>query len=297
MKRQLNIQKTTRMAMVINLLQILLVLGLSIVFFIKSSTVLTHLRMVRWFVLFVGLLISWGAFVDIRQAMDARRISKQRIALENTLESVEKLNHVLRAQRHDFLNHLQAVYGLIEMEEYEEANDYIENVYGNIRSVSQMLRTANPSVNALLHVKLAQLEEKNIQVTLHIKSAWEALPVPGWEMCRVLGNILDNAMEALENSPSPSVVLELTEDLKDFTFSISNNGPVIPKETQQTIFLPNVTTKLSGQGMGLFISSKILNKWGGSLSFTSEATETVFTGKIPRTQERFSPQEPLSISP
>lgn len=283
MKRQINLKKTTRIALVANTLQIVLVLILALILFIKSSTLFSHLTVLRWFILFIGLIVSWGAIMDIRQAFDARRIAKQRLSLEKTIGDVENLNNTLRAQRHDFLNHLQTVYGLMEMDEFEEANLYIEKVYGEIASVSKMLRTANPSVNALLQVKVAAMEEKNISVSLNIKSSWEGLPIPGWEMCRVFGNILDNAQDALIGTPEPKVTIELTEDLKSFYFSISNNGPMIPEDIQETVFFPNITTKMTGEGMGLFISKKIMEKWQGSLSFTSDQFLTAFQGQVPKT--------------
>ncbi len=148
-----------------------------------------------------------------------------------------------------------------------------------------MLRTANPSINALLQVKLTAMEEKNIQVDLQIKSAWEKLPIPGWEMCRVFGNILDNAQEALNGAAAPAVSIELSEDIKSFYFSISNNGPMIPKEIQPTLFNPNITTKVTGGGMGLYISQAILKNWGGSLAFQSDENTTVFHGEIPKEAE------------
>lgn len=270
------------MALVTNSLQVVLVLTLSVSLFLKTSTLLSHLSALRWSILIIGLIISWGAVMDIRQALDAQKILKQRTALEGTIQNVENLNHVLRAQRHDFLNHLQTVYGLIEMEEYEEANHYIEKVYGNIQSVSQMLRTANPSVNALLQVKLAFMEANGIAVSLNIKSAWQDLPIPGWEMCRVLGNILDNAIDAVKTVPFPKISIAITEDLKSFSFSISNNGPAIPQELQEKIFLPNVTTKAEGQGMGLFISRSILQKWQGALVLSTSPGTTTFMGSVIR---------------
>ncbi len=288
MKRQINFKKTTNMALITNVLQVILVLCLSLILFFKSSTLLAHLGAVRWSILFIGLIISWGAIMDIRQAFDAKKILKQRIALESTIENVENLNDVLRAQRHDFLNHLQTVYGLIEMEEYQEANGYIEEVYGSIQSVSQMLRTANPSVNALLQVKLALMNEKGIMVDLSITGSWENLTMPGWEMCRVLGNLLDNAIDALQETPLPKVTIEIGEDIKNFTFSVTNNGPEIDKQLQEKIFEANITTKSKGQGMGLYISKKLMNHYQGTLDLASFTQRTSFLGALPKLIEEKS---------
>ena len=72
------------------------------------------------------------------------------------------------------------------------------------------MKTANPAINALLQVKLAACEKAGIPVTLNIQSAWKDLPMPGWEMCKVLSNLLDNAIDALQEVEASQRSLTLT---------------------------------------------------------------------------------------
>ena len=204
--------------------------------------------------------------------------------LRDTLARLEKLNAALRAQRHDFMNHLQVVYSLIEMKEYGEAGDYIEKVYNDIQKLSRVLKTSNPAVNALLQAKMMTCEKNGITVELNVTTQLRDLKIPAWELCRVLGNLLDNAIYALkEKNTGRRLKIQLAEDLKYYCFKVENNGDPIPAALSEKIFQPGFTTKgENGEGMGLYISREILGNYGGCLSFSSETGSTVFEGRIPR---------------
>ena len=283
MKRQKNLEvkKATILAMVVNSLQILMV-GVIVLYMYMTPGDIADLPLARALVAVAAAVVIWGGVIDIRDALDSRKLLQQPEDDDQPIEAQEDLNITLRAQRHDFLNHLQVVYSLIEMKEYKEANDYIERVYGSIASVGKVLRTANPAINALLQVKLGVCEKAGIQVKLDIRSAWKDLSIPGWEMCKVLGNLLDNAIDALQEVSDRRLTLTLTEDLKAFRFSVKNSGPMIPVKLQASIFQPGITTKAAGHGMGLFIVRRTVQEWGGDIRLISDAKETEFSGFIPR---------------
>ena len=283
MKRQKNLEvkKATILAMVVNSLQILMV-GVIVLYMYMTPGDIADLPLARALVAVAAAVVIWGGVIDIRDALDSRKLLQQLDDMDQTIEAQEDLNITLRAQRHDFLNHLQVVYSLIEMKEYKEANDYIERVYGSIASVGKVLRTANPAINALLQVKLGVCEKAGIQVKLDIRSAWKDLSIPGWEMCKVLGNLLDNAIDALQEVSDRRLTLTLTEDLKAFRFSVKNSGPMSPVKLQASIFQPGITTKAAGHGMGLFIVRRTVQEWGGDIRLISDAKETEFSGFIPR---------------
>lgn len=226
------------------------------------------------------IVVCWGAALDIREAFNARKVAGEADMLEDAYSQLEQLNGTLRAQRHDFMNHLQVVYSLLELEEYASAGEYIEKVYGDIKKVSRALRTAHPAINALLAAKLSDCEERGIHAGLEIESPWQTLPVPGWEMCRVLGNLIDNAMDALSGAQNPQLTIRLGESLHEFTFEIRNNGPRIPETLMERIFQSGFSTKSSGRGMGLAIVRDILQQYGGRIELSSTNEETAFVGVI-----------------
>ena len=282
-KRDVSVRKASIYAIVINGLQIALMLTVIVASLVTPGTQATE-SLMELILICAGVVVIWGAVVDIREALSTRRLVGQLEDMDDTIEAMENLNNTLRAQRHDFLNHLQVVYSLMEMEEYEEANAYIEKVYGSITAVSRVMKTANPAINALLQVKLAACEKAGIPMEMNIQSTWKDLPMPGWEMCKVLSNLLDNAIDALEEvEPAERrLSLTLTEDLRSFRFAVANTGPMIPMKSQETIFQAGVTTKVDGHGMGLYIVRKVLRERGGDVMLKSDGVCTEFSGYVPK---------------
>ena len=282
-EHNVDVKKAAIYAIVINGMQIGLIVVIFLVELLLPGTQ-WNMLLVRTIVAVAGLVVIWGAVVDIREALSTRQLVGQLEDMDTTIGAMETLNNTLRSQRHDFLNHLQVVYSLMEMEDYDEASAYIQKVYGRITAVSRVMKTANPAVNALLQVKVAACEKAGVQATLNIQSAWKDLPIPGWEMCKVLSNLIDNAIDALQevSQPDRKLTLTLTEDLQAFRFSVSNTGPMIPVKSWQSIFQPGITTKSAGHGMGLYIVRKTLEDRGGGIEVTSDAGETTFAGWVPK---------------
>lgn len=278
-----NVKKVSAIAIVTNALQVGLVVGMVLYVLLVPHAVLDTV-MAKYILVIAASVVVWGAVVDIREALSTRRLLSQLDDMDHTIEAMESLNNTLRAQRHDFLNHLQVVYSLMEMEEYGEANAYIEKVYGAITAVSRVMKTANPAINALLQVKLAACDKAGVQAEVNIQSAWKDLPLPGWEMCKVLSNLIDNALDALEEVEPAGrrLRITLTEDLRSYRFSVANTGPMIPLKSQKAIFGAGITTKAAGHGMGLFIVKKTLNDRGGDIDVTSSPELTEFSGWVPK---------------
>lgn len=277
--RLVNLNKATGYTIAINALQILGALTVTALSLLTGG----HAFMGMWEQLLLSgmtVIVCWGAALDIKEAVNARKIYGEADMLEDAYSKLEQLNTTMRAQRHDFMNHLQVVYSLLELEEYASASEYLERVYGDIKRVGRSLKTAHPAINALLAAKLSDCEARGVKVELVIESPWEALPVPGWEMCRVLGNLIDNGLDALADAKDPQMKIVLGETLQSFTFEIANNGPEIPDTLLERIFQSGFSTKSSGRGMGLSIVKTILQAYGGQIEMHSDARRTCFSGNI-----------------
>ena len=284
-KKPVSVQKATNYAIVINGLQIGLILVMLLAIIIVPE-ISTSYHLLLTLTVAASLVIVWGAVVDIREALHTRKLLAQLDDMDDTIDAMSQFNNTLRAQRHDFLNHLQVVYSLIEMEEYQEANDYIEQVYGRITSVSRVVKTANPAVNALLLVKTAACEKAGVPVEVSITSKWEILEntMPDWEMCKVLSNLIDNAIDAMEGLPASRrrLVITLGENVRQYTFCVENTGEMIPEDIRERIFIPGFTTKGDGHGMGLHIVRRTLHERGGDIRVESDDQRTIFSGYVPK---------------
>ena len=283
--KHVSVRKATNYAVVINALQIALILVM-LVAIIVVPEIETSYKLLLTLTVVASLVIVWGAVVDIREALHTRKLLTQLDDMDDTIDAMSQFNNTLRAQRHDFLNHLQVVYSLIEMEEYQEANEYIEQVYGRITSVSRTMKTAIPAVNALMLVKAAACEKAGVQVEMNITSKWEDLEavIPDWEMCKVLSNLIDNAIDAMESIPADKrhLSIALAENVKQYTFRVENTGTPIPEDIREHIFIPGFTTKGNGHGMGLHIVCRTLKERGGDIQVESNNEQTVFSGYVPK---------------
>ena len=130
--------------------------------------------------------------------------------------------------------------------------------------------------------KVGDCEARGVHVDLQIESPWTDLPVESWEMCRVLGNLIDNAMDAMKDTTAPRLLIRLSESVQSYTFAIANNGPMIQPSIAERIFLRGFSTKGEGRGMGLSIVRGIMESGGGRLTLRSDAHETRFEGTLPK---------------
>lgn len=272
----MSIKKIVTTLLTINVLQFLI--GL-VIWIAVGGTVLREVNI--YIYLSVGLLL-FSTLITILGLYFASRYKND--YLDESLKNLEDLNTKLRSQRHDYLNHFQVIYGLMELEEYEEAKKYIDPVYKDILKVSKALKTAQPAVNALFQAKMEVAEKKNIDLFLEVNSNLKDIPMEPWNLCKVLANIIDNSITALsEVDKDKNLHIEIGEDSNNYTFLIYNNGPVIPVNQLEDIFKQGFTTKQEqGHGMGLYIVSKIVKEVGGTLQVSSDVEKTSFLIEIPK---------------
>lgn len=282
-KGLINIEKAAMLSAILNSMEIVVLLLLLAADFLDLFR--THTMIWRPLLVLSVLALLVEACLSVRDAFIWRDTNRQNEMLREAWKQLEDLNDQLRMQRHDFMNHFQVVYSLVDMDEKKETMEYIEQVYGQMKRLSSAMKTAKPAINALLYAKLADAQNRGIQTSLQVSTDWKNLPINDWEMCRVLGNILDNAMDALHDTEKPDLSVEIYEDLREYGFCISNNGPMIGRETAERIFTLGFTTKATGQGLGLPIVRRLLEDAGGSIRVHSDAGTTSFIGTLPRNME------------
>ena len=281
--RRINVRKAATMSIVMNSIEVALLIGLLLLDVFTDNPKLMHFA--RPFSTIALVMLILEGLTSVRDGFIWRKTNQQNEMMAEAMDQLDELNIQLRMQRHDFLNHLQVVYSLVDMKENDEAVRYIETVYGQMRRLSAGMKTDKPAVNALLQAKLAQAEDKGVRLQLEVTSPLTELPVNDWELCRVLGNLIDNGMDAMEGMAQPEMKVELYEDLKSYRLRVSNNGPAIPEAIQQKVFNTGFTTKAAGHGLGLSIVKEILEDAGGGISLESDAQRTAFTGWIPKAEQ------------
>lgn len=167
-------------------------------------------------VIIIFILIAVTVVIFLVKAL-LKNMEKYRAALE-TVNNLEQLNARMRSQRHDYINQMQVIYGLLELEEYDEALDYLKPIFTDMMKVGKALKTKIPAVNALLMAKMQTAEKQNIDMYVEVKSNLENIGVEGWELCKVMPNIIDNSIAASLQSEyeSRKVYIEISESIDSY---------------------------------------------------------------------------------
>ena len=118
-----------------------------------------------------------------------KKLVNRNETLRESFENLVRLNDRLRMDRHDYLNHLQVIYGLMELKEYDEMDSYLKKVYRELLKTGKAIKTSKPAINALLAAKSAEAEEKKIEFLIEVKSDLKELHIEDWELCKVLSNL------------------------------------------------------------------------------------------------------------
>ena len=233
--------------------------------------------MVNIFFIFLAVAVLGVCFAVI--LWNYMRLKKEMEQLQESFMHLRQLNFELRSVRHDYLNHMQVVYGLLELQEYEELKAYLAPVYKEMMKSGKALKTSKPALNALLMAKMKEAESQGMDIYVEVKSDLKQLPLEVWQLCKVLSNLLDNAMTALKDIQGEKRIdVDINETKESYLFQISDNGCGIPVHLQEVIFKRGFSTKKeSGHGMGLAIVTEILKENNGSIQVNSIEGRTTFT--------------------
>ncbi|MGE5397988.1 MAG: sensor histidine kinase [Chitinophagales bacterium] len=190
----------------------------------------------------------------------------------------------IRSRRHDMNNHLQIISGLANTDQIQELNDYIKELGQESFFYSQLMKVDNPFIGALLNAKAVAAEMKNVSLNVQIDVALTDLRGRILEIVRILGNLVDNAIEAAEqNEGEDRWVRVSTYEISPFiAFEVANHG-VIEAENTASLFQPGVTSKDKyHSGLGLYSAQELAGKLHGHIQLTTEANQVKFTFLIPK---------------
>lgn len=188
--------------------------------------------------------------------------------------------------RHDYINHIQILYGFLQIGEVDQARNYAESLSKDIQTIESLkCNLDHPGLAILLQTKklTCQNQEIDIQITVDDNPFDNIKTI---DLINILSNIIDNAIEATMELPEEQrkITVSCKADELFYTFSIKNTGRKLPDINQ--IFKQGYSTKKVEEGrvrgQGLFIVKETLNKYNGSITLdTTKEKETIAIVKIP----------------
>jgi len=207
---------------------------------------------------------------------DKKIATYQRELIETHYQEVETMYKQIRGWRHDYRNHIQTMKVLAANGNMEALKEYLDKLDIDLSTVDTVVKTGNAMADAILNSKISLAKSKSITVKVdaHIPVK---LKMSELDLCVIIGNLFDNAIEASMALPEDQRIIRVYMDMKNtqlyisFTnFTATGKMPKIGNKFR--------TTKGKGHGLGLVRIDNIIERLDGYLSRNSE--DGAFTTEI-----------------
>lgn len=221
-------------------------------------------------VAFVAALISiLLTILILKNKYDKRLSDFQDSVLKKQRDEVQNIYQTMRAWRHDYHNHMQAIKALLSMGKKEELSEYLDNLEKDLDSIDIAIRTGNVGLDAILSSKVSIARKNNIEVNCTAKVPQD-LTVSDVHLCAIVGNLMDNAIEACEKITEGTAprFIRIYIGLFKSQLYISVSNATCEKHRRRLSEL--VTSKLGEHGFGLRRIDKLAEKYDGYVNRKNE---------------------------
>jgi two-component system CitB family sensor kinase len=236
-----------------------------------------------------------GAVVTVRDRTEM-------VGLLRELDSVRGLTDALRAQQHEFTNRMHTLAGLLDIGEYDDAYEFAVGSAGAGQALTESVRNriGNSLMVGLVVAKTTVATERGVRIVLGDDSALGQDPPHLRRLLTIVGNLLDNAVDAAGEGPPPpggrEVRLTLVEESDQVMVRVADTGPGIPEGAAESIFEDGWSTRperdTARRGLGLALVHRLVQRHGGTIT-VSEGAGAVFTVVLPLPDRVPAPQGAL----
>lgn len=208
--------------------------------------------------------------------LDKKITSYQHELIETHYQEVDNMYQQIRGWRHDYRNHIQTMKAYASLEDWESVKRYLDHLDDDLATVDTVIKTGNSMTDAILNSKISLAKAKKIQVIAdaHIPVKLKSSEI---DLCCIIGNLFDNAIDASLKLPEDQRVIRVYMDMKNTQLYISftnfTAGKKMKKEGKRFR-----STKGEGHGLGLVRIDDIVERLEGYISRNSE--DGAFTTEI-----------------
>jgi sensor histidine kinase regulating citrate/malate metabolism len=208
--------------------------------------------------------------------IDKRIAAYQSDLIGTHFAEVENIYKQIRDWRHDYRNHIQVMKGHAASGDMEAIVRYLDELDTDLQAVDTVIKTGNKMTDAILNSKISLAKSKNIKVIADAHIAVE-LNTSQLDLCIVIGNLLDNAIEACLALPEDRRVIRVYMEMKNTQLYMSFTNAAASGKQRKTggRF---ATTKGAGHGIGLVRIDAVIERNNGYINRNSE--DGAFTTEI-----------------
>ena len=209
----------------------------------------------------------------LKRKYDKRLSDFQDSVLKKQRDEVQNIYQTMRAWRHDYHNQIQSIKAMLAMKKFEELDAYLGTLEQDLDSIDIAIRTGNVGLDAILSSKVSIARKNNIEVNCTAKVPGE-LTISDVHLCAIVGNLLDNAIEACEKikcageSALPPKFIRIYIGMFKQQLYISVSNSTNAKRRRRLNEL--VTSKLGEHGFGLRRIDKIAEQYDGFVNRKNE---------------------------
>lgn len=212
----------------------------------------------------------------LSKRIDRHIAAYQRELIDTHYMEVETMYKQIRGWRHDYRNHIQMLKALAAKDDIDGIKSYLDTLDKDLATVDTVVKTGNAMADAILNSKISLARSKGISVSVdaHIPVK---LKMSELDLCVIIGNLFDNAIDANMALPEDSRMIRVYMDMKKTQLYISFTNFTASKKQKKhgNLF---ATTKGDGHGFGLVRIDNIVERLDGYLSRNSE--DGAFTTEI-----------------
>lgn len=206
-----------------------------------------------------------GAVATLRDRTELERLGRE-------LDSTHGLIDALRAQDHEHANRMHTLLGLLELEMYDDAVEFVGEVVGDHRVTAEQVteKIQDPLLAALLVGKATVAAERGVALWVSERTWLPDRLIDPRGLVTVVGNLVDNAVDAVAATPHARVEVELRTDGPAVVLRVRDTGPGIPADQRELVFTEGWSTKKppahGKRGLGLSLVRRLAERQGGSAS-------------------------------
>ncbi|MEV6086694.1 sensor histidine kinase [Streptomyces parvulus] len=204
-----------------------------------------------------------GAVATLRDRTELEQLGRE-------LDSTRGLIDALRAQDHEHANRMHTLLGLLELEMYDDAVEFVGEVVGDHRVTAEQIteRIQDPLLAAMLVGKATVAAERGVALRVSDRTRLPDRLVDPRGLVTVVGNLVDNALDAAAGGPHARVEVELRAEGRTVTLRVRDTGPGVAVEDRELVFTAGWSTKEPPahrqRGIGLSLVRRLAERQGGS---------------------------------